>query len=208
MTKLKGFYAITDPKLTPYENNLILEKVEQALKGGTKIIQLRDKYHSNEFLLNFAKELKFLCKNYGAIFLIDDRVELAKMCDADGVHLGKEDMPIEEARKFLGKNKIIGISCYGELQKAKIMEKLGANYVAFGSFYPSPTKPEAKIISKNILKQAKEILKIPVCAIGGITLEKAKELINCGADMIAVISDLWCSKNIYEKAKKFSQYFK
>jgi thiamine-phosphate pyrophosphorylase len=204
--ELKGLYVITDEKLTPYKDNQIFFKVKEALEGGARIVQLRDKTHSDEFLLPYAKELKRLCKEYQALFIINDRVELAYKVDADGVHLGKDDVSIEVALKIL-KDKIIGISCYGDLERAKKMEALGASYVAFGSFYPSPTKPEAKRVDKQILVQAKKMLKIPICAIGGITLERAKELITLGADMIAVISDIWKAENIRKRAEGYSKLF-
>jgi thiamine-phosphate pyrophosphorylase len=204
--KLSGLYVITDEKLTPYEDNQILEKVEAALKGGARIVQLRDKNSSDEFLLPYARKLKELCHKYEATFIVNDRVELALKSDADGVHLGEEDPDIKYAREIL-KNKIIGISCYGDLKKAKEMELFGASYVAFGSFFPSPTKPSAKIVDKKILLEAKKILRIPVCAIGGITLEKAEELIKLCADMIAVISDIWKADNIEERAKKYKELF-
>jgi len=205
--KLSGLYVITDEKLTPYKNNEILEKVEEALKGGAKVVQLRDKTHSDEFLLPYAKALKELCKNYGVIFIVNDRVPLSLEANADGVHLGEEDPFIGEVRKIL-KNKIIGVSCYGDLKRAKEMELLGASYVAFGSFFPSPTKPESKIIDKKIILEAKKVLKIPICAIGGITLDKAEELIKLSADMVAIISDIWKANNIEERAKKYREIFK
>jgi thiamine-phosphate pyrophosphorylase len=205
--KLSGLYVITDEKLTPYENDEILEKVEKALKGGAKIVQLRDKSHSDEFLLPYAKALKKLCEKYGAIFIVNDRVSLTLSANADGVHLGEEDPFIGEARKIL-KDKIIGVSCYGDLKRAKEMEFLGASYVAFGSFFPSPTKPESKTIDKEVLLSAKKVLKIPICAIGGITLDKAEELIKLSADMIAIISDIWKAKDIEERAKKYREIFK
>ncbi len=203
---LKGLYVITDERLTPYENEEIFKKVEEALKGGAKIIQLRDKTHSDDFLIPYAKELKKLCRMYQAFFIINDRIELAIKVDADGIHLGKDDFSPEKACKML-KNKIIGVSCYDDLEKAKYMESLGVNYVAFGSFYPSPTKPESKVISKEILVQAKKVLKIPVCAIGGINAERAKELVALGADMIAVISDIWNAQDIKKRAEEYSNLF-
>ena len=204
---LKGLYVITDEKLTPYENGEIFKKVEEALQGGAKIVQLRDKTNSNEFLLPYAIKLKELSHKYSAIFIVNDRVDLAKLCDADGVHIGKDDSSITLARKILGKNKIIGVSCYGDIEKAKLMEKLSADYVSFGSFYSSPTKPEAKVIDKETLIEAKKILKIPICAIGGITAEKAEELIKLGADMVAVISDIWNAKDIKKRAKEYKVLF-
>ena len=207
MDKLRGLYVITDEKLTPYEGGRIFEMVEEALKGGAKVIQLRDKTHSDEFLLNYALELKNLCHEYNAIFIVNERLELALRSDADGIHVGKEDLPVKEVKKYL-KNKIIGASCYGSIERAEIVQEEGASYVAFGSFFPSPTKPEAKVVEKEILKIAKGRLKIPICAIGGITLEKAEELIRLGADMIAVISDIWKAKSIYQRAKAYSRLFK
>lgn len=204
---LKGLYAITDPLLTPYESDIILLKVETVLKAGAKIIQLRDKNNDDEFLLPIAKKLKKLCESYQAIFIVNDRIDLAIKCDAHGVHLGKDDFSFKEARQLL-KEKIIGVSCYGDLERAKLAESLGANYVAFGSFFPSPTKPEAKLVKKEVLSEAKKVLKVPVCAIGGITLERAKELINLGADMIAVISDLWKAKDLFGRAKAYVELFK
>jgi len=204
--KLSGLYVITDEKLTPYENDQILKKVEKALKGGAKIVQLRDKTKSDEDLIPYAIALKKLSHKYGAIFIINDRVELALKVDADGVHLGKEDLSITSARKIL-KDKIIGVSCYGDLKRAKEIEALSADYVAFGSFFPSPTKPSAEIVDKRIILEAKKVLRIPVCAIGGITLERAKELIELGADMIATVSDIWMAENIEEKARRYKELF-
>ena len=205
--ELKGLYAITDPVLTPYENGEIFEKVKSALRGGAKLIQLRDKQTPIEELFPIALKLKELCEEAGAIFLINDRVDLAIRCNAHGVHLGKEDMSPFQAREVLGPNKILGVSCYGDVEKARSVRKV-ASYVAFGSFYPSPTKPEAPCIPKEVLKKAKKELDLPVCAIGGITPERAKELVNLGADMVAVISSLWKAKDIEEQARKFAELFK
>lgn len=203
---LKGLYVITDEKLTPYENGKIILMVERALKGGAKLVQLRDKSNKDEDLLEIAKDLKNLCKRFGAYFLINDRVNLAYRIEADGVHLGIEDTDLKEVKKIL-KNKIIGVSCYGDLERAVKAELEGATYVSFGSFFPSPTKPNAKVVDKNILVSAKKLLKIPVCAIGGITLEKAKELIELGADLIAVISDIWKAKDIEIQARAYTALF-
>ena len=205
--KLSGLYVITDERLTPYKEDQILKKVEKALKGGARIVQLRDKSNPDEFLIPYAKALKELCHEYGAVFIINDRVELANEVLADGVHLGKEDPHIISARKIL-QDRIIGVSCYGDIERAKEMEKLSADYVAFGSFFLSPTKPTAKIVEKNILLEAKKVLKVPVCAIGGITFEKAEELIGLGADMIAVVSDIWKADDITAQAKKYTELFK
>lgn len=204
--KLYGLYVITDERLTPYEGGRIFKLVEKVLKGGARVLQLRDKSKSDEELYEIALKLKELCRAYGALFIVNDRPYLAKEVSADGVHLGKDDPKLIKVKNLLPQ-KIIGISCYGDLERAKEAERLGAGYVAFGSFYPSPTKPDSKIVPKEILKLAKRELKIPVCAIGGITLERAEELIRLGADLIAVISDIWLSEDPEKRAKAYSELF-
>jgi len=204
---LFGLYVITDERLTPYEGGQIFESVEKALRGGARLLQLRDKSHRDEELLEIALQLKELCKEYGAFFIINDRPELARVVSADGVHLGKEDPSLERALRLLP-GKIMGVSCYGDLARAKEAERLGASYVAFGSFFPSPTKPASPVVPKELLKKAKGELKIPICAIGGITLERAEEILKLGADMIAVISDLWLAEDIEARARAYSELFK
>ncbi|MEZ0343934.1 MAG: thiamine phosphate synthase [Caldimicrobium sp.] len=204
--KLSGLYVITDERLTPYEEGKIFDLVEKALKGGARIVQLRDKSRKDKELIEIALQLKKLCHKYEALFIVNDRVSLAKEVEADGVHLGKDDEALEEALKKL-RGKIIGVSCYGSLERAKWAESLGASYVAFGSFFPSPTKPEAEVVPFEIISLAKKELKIPICAIGGITLERAEELIKKGADLIAVISDIWLSENVEKRAKGYTEFF-
>ncbi len=206
LSSLQGLYVITDEKLTPYRDGKIFKLVEKALKGGAKIVQLRDKHSSLKELIPIAKELKILCQNYGALFIINDKVELVLEVDADGIHIGEEDEPLEKVRETLP-GKVIGVSCYGDIEKAIRAEKQEASYVAFGSFFPSPTKPSSKVISKKILIEAKKVLKIPVCSIGGINLGNASELIKLGADMIAVISGIWASSDIEKTAREFSRLF-
>lgn len=203
---LKGLYVITDERLTPYEENKIFTMVERALKGGAKLVQLRDKSTEDEELIKIAKDLKKLCHRFLAYFIVNDRVELALKIEADGVHIGKDDPDLREVRKSF-KDKIIGVSCYGDLERAIKAEQEGASYVAFGSFFPSPTKPESQLVDKKILTLAKKYLKIPICAIGGITLERAKELIEAGADLIAVVSDIWKAKDIEAQAKAYVRLF-
>jgi thiamine-phosphate pyrophosphorylase len=204
MLKLKGLYVITDEKLTPYDK--ILEMVEEALKGGAKIVQLRDKTNSDNFLISYGFSLKELCEKYNAYFIVNDRVDLAIKVNAHGVHIGKEDADIAQVKQKL-RNKIIGVSCYDDIERAKIMESLGASYVAFGSFYPSYTKPEAKVVDKSIIQEAKKILSIPVCVIGGLNVERAKELVFLGADMVAVVSDIWTAPSIKKRAEEYKNLF-
>lgn len=211
--KLQGIYAISDEILTPYE--ILPQYLESALKGGIRIFQLRDKSHSDSWLYPVAKELMELCEQYNALFVINDRLDLALRLDAPALHLGKDDGEISLARaRFKG---ILGASSYADLQRAKNLESLGVDYVAFGAFFPSPTKPNAPLAPLEILESAKAALKIPICAIGGISIHNIILLKN--ADMCAVISALWqCEshnvsleircQNIYRNALTLSQALK
>lgn len=183
--KLQGIYAISDEILTPYE--ILSQCLESALKAGVRIFQLRDKSHSDEWLYPIARELLELCGRYNALFVLNDRLDLALRLNAPALHIGKDDGEFGYVReRFSG---ILGASSYGDLQKAQILESLGADYVAFGAFFPSPTKPNATPAPLELLTQAKQTLKIPICAIGGISTQNIHLLKN--ADMHAVISSLW-----------------
>lgn len=205
MKSLRGLYVITDEKLIlPIR---LAESVEQALRGGARIIQYRDKSDDHAKRLHQASKLKMLCEKYQATLIINDDVELALQIDADGVHIGKHDASLAATRKQLGDNKIIGVSCYNNLELALDTEKHGADYIAFGSFFSSATKPEAIRADKALLIRAKQTLNIPVCAIGGITLQNAASLLQAGADMVAVITDVLGAKNIYDHCTQFSALF-
>ena len=156
-----------------------------------RIFQLRDKSHSDEWLYPIAKELLKLCERYNALFVLNDRLDLALRLNAPALHIGKDDGEFAAVReRFSG---ILGASSYGDLQRAKILESLGADYVAFGAFFPSPTKPNATAAPLELLPQAKQTLKIPICAIGGISTQNIYLLKN--ADMCAVISSLWANNS-------------
>ncbi len=160
---LKGLYVITDEYLTPDET--VHAYIEEALKAGASIVQYRNKTKSDDEVAEVCRALQAMCSQYNVPFIIDDRPHLAEKIHADGIHIGKDDMPIEEARKIFPKG-IIGVSCYGSIRKAKEAQEEGADYVAFGSFFASPTKPHSGIISMNVLHKAKKAIDIPVCAIG------------------------------------------
>jgi thiamine-phosphate pyrophosphorylase len=202
---MRGLYLITDETLTPYDD--IEHYLTPALQNGAKIIQLRDKTGDDETLLQTALKIKALCREYEATFIINDRVDLAREVDADGLHIGRDDESFELARRMMGKKKIIGVSCYGDIFRAKELEHRGVDYVAFGSFFPSATKPHAPTISLSVLADAKRMLNVPVCAIGGITSENAPALVQNGADMIAVISDLWLSDDIAARCRIYAELF-
>jgi thiamine-phosphate pyrophosphorylase len=182
---LKGLYAITDEKLTP--DDTVVAQVQTALQAGIKILQYRNKTNSDDEVENICIQLQSLCKAHDATFIIDDRPHLAKKINADGIHIGKDDMSIQEARIIFPKG-IIGVSCYGSVRKALEAQNEGADYVAFGSFFHSPTKPHSGIVSMSVLKKAKDALSIPICAIGGISVTNIHEISAHTPDMISVVS--------------------
>ena len=203
--KLKGLYAITDDHLIPEEH--FSQAVESALQGGAKIIQYRDKSSNQQKRLQQASTLNALCKQYQALCIINDDIELTKAVNADGVHLGKDDALITLARQQLGENAIIGISCYNDLNLAIAAEKNSADYVAFGAMFSSSTKPEAINADMALIPEAKQTLSIPVCAIGGITDSNIQQLIQQGVDMTAVINSLFSAGNIKDAANRLSKNF-
>jgi thiamine-phosphate pyrophosphorylase len=205
-TKLAGLYGITDSKLQPSAAAL-LAAVEAALDGGMKVLQYREKQLTESEQLKQAAQLKRLCAEYGALFMINDNVSLALAVDADGVHLGKTDSSIQQARQQLGSDRIIGASCYNRIELALEAEQQGVDYVAFGRFFSSLTKPEAVQADMQLLQQARQQLTIPICAIGGVKLENARPLIRQGADMVAVIHDLFSAPDIRQHAIDYSALF-
>lgn len=203
--KLKGLYAITDENLISEEN--FRKSIELALQGGSKIIQYRDKSADQKKRLQQAQMLRSLCTEYQAACIINDDIELAKAINADGIHLGKDDVSISHARQVLGEDCIIGLSCYDDLNNAIKAEKEGADYVAFGAMFSSSTKPDARNAKLELIAQAKQKLSIPVCAIGGITDKNIQQLIVQGVDMAAVINALFASDDIKKTAAMLSQNF-
>ena len=202
---LRGLYAITDENLISEKN--FGHNIELALQGGAKIIQYRDKSKNPTKRKQQAEVVCSLCRQYDAISIINDDIKLAQMVNADGVHLGKGDAALSEARQVLGKNAIIGISCYNDINLAISAEDNNADYVAFGAMFFSPTKPEAITATLALISEAKQRLSIPVCAIGGITENNILQLIQQGVDMTAVISGLFASDDIRNTADALNQHF-
>lgn len=203
--KLHGLYVITDDKLTPMDT--IFASVELALMGGAKIIQYRDKNSDDKIVANISLKLQRLCSKYNSLFILNDRVDIAVKLNLNGLHIGKDDY--DDLGKIREKFKgILGVSCYGNLDSAVKSQKLGADYVAFGACFSSPTKPNAPTINLNIIKEAKEILDIPVCVIGGINRDNISALKKYNPDMAAIVSDIWNSDDIKERAKFFSDILK
>ena len=205
MKSLRGLYVITDQILTPPAT--LYNQVEQAISGGAMLVQYRDKSKCGSIRLEQATALTELCRTSGVPLIINDDIDLAAMSGADGVHLGKDDSPLKRARERLGSEAIIGISCYNDFELAIKSENLGADYVAFGSFFPSATKPNAIRANTSILRRAKTELTIPICAIGGITVQNAGILIDAGVDMIAVISEVFASPHPTDKARQLRDRF-
>lgn len=196
---LSGLYAITDSA-----------DIEAVLRGGCRIIQYRNKIASPAEQKQTASVLRRLCDDYAALLIINDDVELALAVAADGVHIGQSDSALVEVRQRLGADAIIGVSCHNSLPLALQAEQGGASYVAFGRFFTSQTKPDAPPAELAILRAAKQQLHIPVVAIGGITRDNAASVIAEGADMIAVIYDLFAPADASEREKRartFTQLF-
>lgn len=202
---IQGLYVITDPSCSPPER--LMADVTLALKGGARIVQLRDKSSAYEIQLSLAKQLKTLCESYQAWLIINDDIQLTKQSQAHGVHIGKNDEDVKTARDILGADAIIGVTCYNDYQRAEQMQNLGADYVAFGRFFPSLTKPDAPQADIQTLIQAKKNLTIPIVAIGGITQINAKQLINTGVDSLAVIQGVFGQPDIKAAAQSISQQF-
>ncbi len=201
----RGLYAITDSKLLSPER--MVEAVALAIQGGAVMIQYRDKGDDPMRRQWEASDLSNMCRPLGVPLIINDDVELAAQVMAKGVHLGKEDADIASARAQLGPNAIIGVSCYNDLDCAIAAEKAGADYVAFGSFFPSRVKPGAVKAEVELLRQAKQHLGIPVVAIGGITADNGAQLVEAGADMLAVITDVFGQADVLGAAEKISRLF-
>jgi thiamine-phosphate pyrophosphorylase len=182
-----GLYAITQ---TDHKTiDMIIEEVAEAIRGGAAVVQYRDKNPIDAVLL--ARELVKLCHRRDVPLIINDDVELAVQTGADGVHLGKEDGRIIEARKRLGADAIIGVSCYDSVARAIEAEREGATYAAFGRFFPSSSKPLAAPAQIETLRQARRALRIPIVAIGGILPDNGAPLLEAGADVLAVIGGIF-----------------
>ena len=195
-------YAITDSQLM--SNEKLFSGVEAALKGGCKLIQYRDKTDDRTRRLFEAKKLLALCNQYQAQLLINDDVSLAQAVGAHGVHLGQGDTNPVAARIILGSHAIIGVTCHDSLALALQAVKDSANYIAFGRFFSSNTKPDARPAPLSLLTQARA--KFPstmIAAIGGITTENANSVLTTGADLIAVCHSLFAADDIEAQAKLF-----
>ncbi len=199
-----GLYAITPDETDTAE---LLRKVRLALLGGARVVQYRNKTADAALRLKQAEALRGLTREFAVALIVNDDVALAQQVAADGVHLGGADGSVADARALLDGGKIIGVSCYNRLALAHEAVRLGADYVAFGSFYSSTVKPDAVAATPDLLRQARRELAVPLVAIGGIAPQNGAQLLEAGANALAVISAVFFAPDIEGAAREFSNLF-
>jgi thiamine-phosphate pyrophosphorylase len=200
-----GLYPVTDAALTRERG--LFACVESALEGGAVMVQYRDKTAHGRRRLSEASRLAALCHGAGVPLIVNDDPALAAEAGAHGVHLGRDDGPVSRARALLGPEAIIGVSCYNELPRARAASADGADYVAFGRFFTSCTKPEAALATPALLRAARAELDLPLAAIGGITAANGAALVAAGARWLAVVHDLWSAADIAARAHALARCF-
>ncbi|MCF6219065.1 MAG: thiamine phosphate synthase [Gammaproteobacteria bacterium] len=205
-SRLQGLYVITDSALLSDDQQL-LHGVAAAIDGGACLVQYRDKSNDQQKRLRQSKMLLQLCRERHVPLLINDDLSLAAEVGADGVHLGRGDGSLQAARALLGEQAIIGLSCYNQLNLAEQAQQEGANYVAFGRFFNSQTKPQAPSVAREFLVQAKQKIYLPIVAIGGITPQNGGSLVAAGVDMLAVVHGVFSSPDIQATAQNYKQLF-
>jgi thiamine-phosphate pyrophosphorylase len=201
---LRGLYAVTPDES---DVDVLADKVRKALSGGARLVQYRNKSASAALRVKQGVALLALCRAARVPLIVNDDLDLATEIGADGVHLGRGDIPVAAARDRLGKSRLLGASCYQSLELALAAREAGADYIAFGSAFPSATKPVAARAPLSLYREAKSRLGSPVVAIGGITVENAPAVIDAGADAVAVISALFDSPDIEAAARSFRRLF-
>jgi len=202
---MKGLYLVT-PDWDDTERLIAVS--EQAIRGGASLLQYRHKTASESLRQEQAAALLELCRRLNVPLIINDHLELCEAIDADGIHVGGTDASVASMRARLGPSKIVGASCYGDLQLARDAQDSGASYVAFGGFYPSRVKKYAVTTAPNIITLALNELNLPICVIGGMTPENSRVLIDHGAHMVAAISSVYSADNPHLAATNFSQMFR
>lgn len=202
---MRGLYLITNHQHC--NDDRLFSEAAQALACNPVILQYRDKSRDAAKRLRQASQLRDMTRQHNCRLIINDDVELARAVDADGVHLGRDDLFIRQARQQLGNQAIIGVSCYNELQRAVMMAETGADYIAFGRFFASRTKPDAVQADANLITLAKSRLSLPLVAIGGISPENAPSLLKAGVDMLAVIDAVFGQADIGKAAHHLQALF-
>lgn len=202
----QGLYAVTDCDNLSLQQ--LLESTAAILANGAVILQYRNKSDSTAEKRSKAEKLQRLCNDFNVPFIINDDIDLARSLAADGVHIGKEDMDCRKARVLLGPERIIGVSCYNDLQRAASAVNNGASYVAFGAFFPTPSKLKTEAADVNLVRKARTALTVPLAAIGGITPQNGGELVAAGVNYLAVISGLYASTDPAESTRQYVRLFK
>ena len=201
-----GIYAITDSECG--KDKEFLTYCEELLQGGAKIIQYREKSRDMKKLFKEAKELKILTQKYNAIFIVNDHLDIALLVDADGIHIGQDDLPISEVRKVLGKNKIIGISTHN-LNEAEEAVKNGADYIGVGPIFHTDTKKDAgNPLTLNFLEEVEKNINLPYTVIGGIKESNLDEVLSRGAKSVCLSSELICNENTLQITKRSDEKIK
>jgi thiamine-phosphate pyrophosphorylase len=203
--KMRGLYVITDSHLMPRPR--FVDMVEAALQSGATMVQLREKNTPRDEVVRLGHEVLGVTRRYHALLIVNDDPSVARDIGADGVHVGREDPPLEETRAIVGDDAIIGVTCYGDVSTAVAAERSGANYVAFSSPFPSPTKRGKGETPIGIFQEAKQCVTIPIFAIGGIHIGNAQQLIDAGADGIAVVSGVFGAPDVATAARDLAQLF-
>jgi thiamine-phosphate pyrophosphorylase len=201
---MKGLYIVT-PDWDDTEK--LLHATGEAIRGGASLVQYRHKTASAELRQEQAAALLKLCREHRVPFVVNDFVDLCLALDADGVHVGGTDAPIAEVRAAVGPDRIVGASCYGDLQLARNAHQAGASYVAFGGFYPSRVKKYEVATQPSIVAQSKAEIPLPAVVIGGMTHENAVPLVAQGADMVAAISSVYMTDDPQAAARRFVELF-
>ncbi|MDD5450025.1 MAG: thiamine phosphate synthase [Candidatus Omnitrophica bacterium] len=202
--RIKGYYFITDAGLSSAGN---ISDVKNALAAGVKIVQYRNKAGSSRQMYKEALTIKALCRKAGAIFIVNDRIDIALAVKADGVHLGTDDMPYGQARRLLGKAAVIGLTIHN-IKEGKETQRLGADYIGVSPIFATGTKRDAgRPIGVSGLREISKAVKMPIAAIGGITLDNGREAVMAGADMLCAISAVVTKKDVKREIKKFQEFF-
>jgi thiamine-phosphate pyrophosphorylase len=201
----RGLYAVTDSALCRTLG--VAESVREVIQGGAVAIQYRDKSNNSARRLQDATLLLEICRRAGVPLIVNDDLALASEIGADGVHIGRDDGTISRARAILGSESVIGVSCYDSVDLGVSAQTAGASYVAFGSFFPSRTKPSAPPVDIDSIARRRREIQVPVVAIGGINPVNAAPLIASGIDLVAVVSGLFASSEPRSAARQFSQLF-
>ncbi len=201
---MKGLYLVTPDR---DDTDALIKATETALLVGVGLLQYRHKTANGELRLEQASALLKLCRQHNVPFIINDHIDLCVALDADGIHVGGTDASVAVVRTLIGKEKILGASCYGDFALAEQAQIAGASYVAFGGFYPSRVKKYEVSTPASIVSKAKSQLTLPVCVIGGMTAENAKPLVKEGADMVAAISSVYSADDIATAVREFAALF-